>query len=108
MPRRSITIIEGSVVGELTLRDLAQACDTHADWIMTLVDEGILAPRGTNKASEWRFEAASLQRALAVRRLQRDLSLNLAGAALVLDMRDQIQRLQHQLELLEKRGLRLN
>ncbi len=108
MPGRSITIIEGSVVGELTLRDLARACDTHADWIMTLVDEGILSPRGANTASEWRFEAASLQRALAVRRLQRDLSLNLAGAALVLDMRDQIQRLQRQLELLEKRGLRLD
>ncbi len=76
----------------LTLRQLCQACDMPAEWVMELVAEGVLEPVGRGPAV-WRFPASSLRRARIVRHLQRDLDVNLAGAALALEMLDEIERL---------------
>lgn len=76
----------------LTLGELCRACMVSAEWIVELVDEGILEPAGQDIA-HWRFSGPSLQRALIVMRLQRDLAINLAGAALVLDLMEEIETL---------------
>jgi chaperone modulatory protein CbpM len=78
---------------ELTLGDLCRACCRHAEWIVQLVDEGILEPAGHNPA-QWRFSGTSLQKAHIAMRLQRDLDINLAGVALALDLMDEIESLQ--------------
>ncbi len=83
-------------VSSLTLEELCQACREHSEWIIQLVDEGILEPTG-RQATGWRFTAISLQRARTVRRLQQDLGINLAGAALVLDLMDEIDSLRARL-----------
>jgi chaperone modulatory protein CbpM len=83
-------------VSSLTLDELCQACREHSEWIMQLVDEGILEPTG-RQVTTWRFTAVSLQRARTVRRLQQDLGINLAGAALVLDLMDEIDSLRARL-----------
>lgn len=77
---------------ELSLSDLCRACSQHAEWIVQLVDEGILEPAG-RKPEQWRFSGASLQRAHTAMRLQRDLDINLAGVALALDLMDEIESL---------------
>jgi chaperone modulatory protein CbpM len=80
--------IEGLILEEqvqLTLGELAQLCSAHAEWLVGLVDEGILQPSGEQLA-EWRFSGICLIRARTVQRLQRDLGINLPGAALVLDL----------------------
>ena len=77
---------------ELTLSDLCRACCQHAEWIVQLVDEGILEPSGRNPA-QWRFSGTSLQKAHIAMRLQRDLEINLAGVALALDLMDEIESL---------------
>lgn len=87
----------------LTLGELSRACMVSAERIVELVDEGILEPVGQDIA-HWRFSGPSLQRALIVMRLQRDLSINLAGAALVLDLIDEIEMLRSHLQLLEHEG----
>jgi len=92
-------IVTGVVLDELhslTLEELCQACREQTDWIVELVDEGILEPRG-RQVNSWRFAAVSLQRARTVRRLQTDLGVNLAGAALVLDLMDEIEDLRARL-----------
>lgn len=61
----------------------------HAEWVIALVDEGVPDPLGQDPA-HWRFAGASLRRARAALRLQRDLGINLAGAALVLDLIDEV------------------
>ncbi len=76
----------------LTLRQLSRACDMPAEWVMELVAEGVLEPVGRGPAV-WRFPSSSLRRARIVRHLQRDLDVNLAGAALALEMLDEIERL---------------
>ena len=77
---------------ELTLSDLCHACSQHAEWVVQLVEEGILEPAGRNPA-QWRFSGTSLHRAHIAMRLQRDLDVNLAGVALALDLMDEIESL---------------
>jgi len=85
----------------LTIKDLCQACSVHAEWVIALVDEGVLEPLGPNPA-RWRFPGPSLRRAQAVRRLQRDLGVNLAGAALVLDLIDELETLRARLRVMDR------
>ena len=77
---------------ELTLGELCHACSRHAEWVLQLVEEGILEPAGRNPA-QWRFSGTSLHRAHIAMRLQRDLDVNLAGVALALDLMDEIESL---------------
>lgn len=81
---------------ELTLNDLCRACSRHAEWVIELVEEGILEPTGRDP-SQWRFSAVCLQRAQTTMHLQRDLGINLAGIALALNLLDEIETLRAQL-----------
>jgi chaperone modulatory protein CbpM len=85
----------------LSLGELCRVCTVHAEWVIELVDEGILEPNGLDTA-HWRFSGPSLLRVLRVRRLQQDLGINLAGAALVLDLLDEIESLRARLRVLER------
>ena len=80
----------------LTLADLCRACAAQGDVIIELVDEGVLAPTG--QAPEyWRFTGVHMHRARVAVRLQRDLGINLAGAALALHLMDEMETLRAQL-----------
>lgn len=83
---------------ELTLVDLCRACAAEADLIIELVDEGVLLPVG--EAPEyWRFTGLHMHRAKVAVRLQRELGVNLAGAALALQLMDEMQVLRQQGDL---------
>lgn len=86
---------------ELTLVDLCRACAAEADLIIELVDEGVLLPMG--EAPEyWRFTGVHMHRAKVAVRLQRELGVNLAGAALALQLMDDMQVLRAQLDSLQQ------
>lgn len=74
----------------LTLAQLCRACGVHADWIISLVEESIIEPQG-DEICTWRFSGASLMRVRSALRLQRDLGVNLAGIALVLDLLEELE-----------------
>ena len=57
-----------------------------------MIQEGLLTPAGSS-AQEWRFGAQELKRIQITIRLQRDLHVNLPGAALALDLLDELERL---------------
>ena len=78
---------------EFTLGDLSRVCCVNAEWILLLVDEGILEPVAGNDVANWRFSGASLQRVRITQHLQRDLGINIAGAALALDLLNEIESL---------------
>ena len=61
-----------------------------------MVDEGILDPVGAD-VGHWRFPGGSIRRVRIVGRLQRELGVNLAGAALALDLMDRVERLRRPL-----------
>ena len=80
----------------LTLVELSRACGARAELIIELVEEGVVAPIGREPES-WRFTGAQLRRARMAVRLQRDLDLNLAGAALALQLLDEVEALRARL-----------
>lgn len=86
-PKYAICILDDQT--ELTLNDLCRACAVHAERIIELVDVGVLEPRGREPA-RWVFVGDSLHRARKALRLQRDLGIGLAGAALALELLDEI------------------
>jgi chaperone modulatory protein CbpM len=79
----------------LTLEEICVACSTREEWIVELVEEGVLQPL-EGERSQWRFLATSLRRAHVATRLQRDLGVNLAGVALALDLLDELEDLRRQ------------
>lgn len=87
--------ITGIVLDEdmgLTLRELCQLCKANAEQIMAMVDEGLVAPRGS-QVQDWHFDGTCVKRVQIALRLQQDLHVNLAGAALVLDLLEELQEL---------------
>ena len=84
----------------LTLDELSHSCQVKTSWIIELVDEGILEPAGKDNA-HWCFSTPSIQRVQITNRLQCDLGVNIAGAALILDMLDEIDELRSRLQSLE-------
>ncbi|MDH5618991.1 MAG: chaperone modulator CbpM [Gammaproteobacteria bacterium] len=86
---------------ELSLSDLCRVCTVTSERVVQLVDEGLVEPLGRDPA-EWRFSGRSVRRVLVAERLSRDLRLNAAGAALVLDLLDEVQHLRQRLVRLEE------
>ncbi|SEA20187.1 chaperone modulator CbpM [Microbulbifer marinus] len=86
---------------ELSLSELCRACGMPAERIIALVEEGVIEPRGHR--TRWRFSGICVRRVRKVYTLERDLGVNLAGAALALDLLEEIERLQARLARLESR-----
>lgn len=84
---------------ELSLADISRGCAVHAECIIELVDEGVLEPAGADPRT-WRFPARELRRAKVALRLQRDLGINLAGAALAIELLDELDAVRARLRTL--------
>jgi chaperone modulatory protein CbpM len=84
----------------LTLAELSRCCDVPAERILVLVAEGVLTPSGRDQQS-WRFDADDLIRAQSALRIQRDLGVNCAGAALAIDLMEDLQRMRERIRALE-------
>ncbi len=80
----------------VTLSELCRSCTVETETVIMLVDEGIIEPVG-ERTEQWRFSVGSLRRVKTVIHLQRDLGVNLAGAALALELLDRIRRLERRL-----------
>jgi chaperone modulatory protein CbpM len=78
---------------EITLEDLCRSCMLASDEVVALVQEGVLEVHGKD-VTQWRFRVSCFRRARTALRLQRDLGVNLAGAALALELLDRIAELE--------------
>jgi len=99
-----LTLLVGQVLEDemvLTLAELSRASHLTAERLEELVDFGVIEPLETGSGN-WRFAGASLQRVRCVQRLKQDLGVNTAGAALALDLLEEVQQLRHRLQRLEK------
>lgn len=94
LPQPSAIILEEQT--DLTISEVCQACAVQVETIVELVDEGVLSPIG-REPHRWRFTGTHLRRATVAIRLQRDLGVNLAGAALALQLLDELEALQARL-----------
>ena len=86
------------ILEELTLSQLSRACAVHVECIVELVEEGVISPLG-REPHRWRFSGIHMRRARVALRLQRDLGVNFAGAALALQLLDEVDSLRAQLQI---------
>ncbi len=93
-PLTDVQILEEQM--DLTLEALCRACGTQAEQLVVLVEEGVIAPTGIDPA-HWLFTGVHLRRARIAVRLQRDLGVNAAGAALALQLMEEVEELRAQL-----------
>ena len=94
------TLLEATVMDDsvqLTLADLCRACAVDAEQVIELVEVGLVDPCGRG-VPEWRFTGPTLYRVRTALRLQQDLQVNASGAALALELLDEIKRLRRMLD----------
>lgn len=84
------TVLDETVV--FTTGELCRLCGLTAEDIIDMVAEGIAEPAG-RRPIEWRFSGTAVVRIKRTIHLQRDLGVNLPGAALVLDLLEELEAL---------------
>ena len=92
---KSIDIYAGTILDErveFTLLEICRLCDVNARHIVEMVEEGIIVPRGSSPMY-WRFSGLMMKRAQVAMRLERDLEVNLAGAAMIIDLLEEMESL---------------
>jgi chaperone modulatory protein CbpM len=77
---------------ELSLAELCVLCRVTEELVVEIVAEGIVEPSGAER-EQWRFSGLALARVQRVVRLQREFGVNLPGAALALELLEQLERL---------------
>ena len=91
--KKEIVGLSGIVLDEetcLNLNELCRLCNISADAVIDMIEEGVLTPGG-RMPREWIFCGADVRRVQIVVRLQRDLRVNLPGAALALDLLEELE-----------------
>ena len=102
MAKKGVVIIaDYSETHPVSFDELCEICNLTSDIIDSLIEYEIIHPEGKRPA-EWEFDMTQLQRVKTAMRLRRDLEVNFAGIALVLDLLDQMEEMRTQIELLER------
>jgi len=81
---------------EFSLEELSGACAVEQRVIVELMHEGVIEPRS---GAEVRFGGEALNRTRLAMRLQHDLGLNAAGAALAMQLLERIEDLERRLRI---------
>lgn len=84
------TILDEQI--EFSLLQLCRYCDVNARHVAEMVEEGVVMPSGPRPGS-WRFSGHMMRRVQTVIRLERDLDINLSGAALIIELLEEIESL---------------
>lgn len=85
----------------LPIEELARAAGLHIGLIEQLVEYGVIEP-APGSASQTLFPVAAIDRLRCAVRLRRDLGVNLAGAAVIVEMRERLRTLRTELERFQK------
>ena len=97
MTRNEDEVLSGSIfeeTTEITIVELCDVCSVDRATIDEMINEGILEPTQSNREQ---LPYQSVHRARTVIHLQRDLGVNLAGAALTLQLLERIEELRRAL-----------
>jgi chaperone modulatory protein CbpM len=87
---------------ELTLMELCSTCEVSPEFIQHLIEHGVIDLDDISELEKYKFGTQELRRVRTVVHLQRDLDVNLPGAALALDLLDELEELRSRLAVLEK------
>ncbi|MCH8498254.1 MAG: chaperone modulator CbpM [Marinobacter sp.] len=87
---------------EFSFHEFCERGEVHGEFVVKLVNYGVIAPVRECVKSEWCFDLAALQRLRKAQRLQRDLKMNLPGLALSLELLDDVNRLEREVQQLRQ------
>lgn len=103
--------LSGTLLDEqnlLTIAEISRVCAVQTEYIVELVDEGLIAPEklpetsiGDDEPHAWRFTGTHMRHARIAAHLQSDLGVNLPGVALALQLLDEVETLRARLEAME-------
>lgn len=97
----SVDVVEDDPA--ITLAELCQYCSLPAEQVITMIEFGIIEPIQPQETScRWHFTGKSLLRVQTVVRLQRDLGVNLEGAALAIELLDEVKILRQMVDSLQR------
>ena len=106
MSHQNITALPHVIVEEeqaISLAELCRCCGLSAEHALSMIDVGVIEPLERTKSQmQWQFSANSVLRIHTVTRLQQDLGVNLAGAALALELLDELKTLRRQVLVLQR------
>lgn len=97
-----LNLLSGVIMDEtqaLSLAELCRSCSLPAEQVVTMIEYGIIEPIESGvTVTRWQFTGESLLRVKTAIRLQHDLGVNLAGAALAIELLDELKQLRHQVD----------
>jgi chaperone modulatory protein CbpM len=104
MPTSAEHFLTGDILDEgieVSVADLCRMFAVEERHIVELVEEGVLGGQGAASVieidqTEWRFHGAEVRRARIALRLERDLGINVAGVALVLELLEELEQLRRE------------
>jgi chaperone modulatory protein CbpM len=88
-----------------TLHELCERGECHAEFVLKMVNYGIIEPveaRADTEAGYWQFDLPALMRLRKAIRLQRDLRINLPGLAMSLDLLDEVEAMRREITRLRQ------
>lgn len=85
---------------QFTLKEFCEACNADRELIQEVLQYGVLDPQGETFAN-LQFDSKQLRRMRTLMSLQKDLEINLAGAALVVELLDELELLHNKLAVLQ-------
>lgn len=87
----------------LTLTEICERGECHAEFLIKLVSYGVIAPvEDVPEERRWEFDLAALARLRKAQRLQRDLKMNLPGLAMSLELLDEVQQMRREVDRLNQ------
>lgn len=93
MDRKSL---QGEEQFELSITEVSLSLSVDRAWIEEVIAEGIITPR-FSKREETIVDHEAYQKIYTVLKLNRDLGINIQGAAMILDLLEEIDRLRNKL-----------
>ncbi len=95
MTTRGTPVFRGVLVdacASMTLNEFSRACGVESEVVRQMVFEGVIET-ASGREEDWLFSHEALLRAKRAVRLVRDLRVNWPGAALALDLLEELERL---------------
>ncbi len=81
--------------------ELLSCTQVERTYVIEMVDIGLLEPQGA-AVEQWKFASRDLRRLRSAQRLINDLGVNLAGAAVILDLIEQRDYLLKRVRMLDE------
>lgn len=103
MSKENIKHVNTEILEEDVTVSLSQLCrmtKLSAEVVIEMIEYGVIEPSG-NSDEKWEFTGECIKRVRSAYHLKRDLGLNTAGAALAIDLLEEISELKSRLRHVE-------